>query len=95
MICILIRRCWTSAGWPKRQETLQLAPGMPPLHTSRLAWNNAGAPEGQPAIFQLVTRISEARDLPKVTVGNSFRDAEPGAFELYPSPSAPWSPMSS
>jgi len=71
-------------GWPKRQETLQLAPGMPPLHTSRLAWNNAGAPEGQPAIFQLVTRISEARDLPKVTVGNSFRDAEPGAFDLYP-----------
>ncbi|RLN41276.1 putative UDP-glucosyltransferase [Panicum miliaceum] len=71
-------------GWPKRQETLQFAPGMPPLHTSRLAWNNAGAPEGQPAVFQLVTRNNEAKDLAEVIVGNSFRDAEPAAFKLYP-----------
>ncbi|CAL4936058.1 unnamed protein product [Urochloa decumbens] len=70
-------------GWPKRQETFQFAPGMPSLHTSRLPWNNAGAPEDQPAIFQLVVRNNEAKDLAEVTVANSFRDAEPGAFKLY------------
>ncbi|RLN17183.1 hypothetical protein C2845_PM02G05720 [Panicum miliaceum] len=57
---------------------------MPPLHTSRLSWNNAGAPGGQPAVFQLVTRNNEAKDLAEVIVGNSFRDAEPGAFKLHP-----------
>jgi hypothetical protein len=57
---------------------------MPPLHTSRLLWNNAGAPEGQPGVFQLVTRNNEAKDLAEVIVGNSFRDAEPGAFKLHP-----------
>ncbi|OEL13048.1 UDP-glycosyltransferase 83A1 [Dichanthelium oligosanthes] len=71
-------------GWPKRQEMLKFAPGMPPLHSSRLPWNNAGAPEGQPAIFQLILRNNEAKDLAEVIVCNSFRDAEPGAFELYP-----------
>ncbi|XP_066386109.1 UDP-glycosyltransferase 83A1-like [Miscanthus floridulus] len=71
-------------GWPKRQETFQFAPGMPPLHTSQLPWDNAGAPEGQPAIFQLVIRNNEAKDLAEVIVCNSFRDAEPGAFKLYP-----------
>ncbi|CAL4927424.1 unnamed protein product [Urochloa decumbens] len=71
-------------GWPKRQETIQFAPGMPPLHTSRLPWNNAGAAEDQPVIFQLVVRNNEAKELAEVTVSNSFRDAEPGAFELYP-----------
>ena len=52
-----------------------------------------GGPAGH--LPQVVTGISEAKDLAEVIVGNSFRDAEPGAFELYPSPSAPWSPMSS
>ncbi|TVT97862.1 hypothetical protein EJB05_56874, partial [Eragrostis curvula] len=40
-------------GLPLRHETFQLAPGMPPLHTSQLSWNNAGAPEGQHIIFDL------------------------------------------
>ncbi|TKV91274.1 hypothetical protein SEVIR_9G084700v4 [Setaria viridis] len=71
-------------GWPKRQETFQFAPGMPPLHTSHLSWNNAGAPKDQPAIFQLVVRNNEAKDLAEVTVCNSFGDAEPAAFKLYP-----------
>ncbi|CAN6315201.1 unnamed protein product [Urochloa humidicola] len=71
-------------GWPKRQETLQFAPGMPPLHTSRFPWNNAGAPEDQPVIFQQVVRNNETKELAEVTVCNSFRDAEPGAFVLYP-----------
>jgi hypothetical protein len=57
---------------------------MPPLHTSRLPWNNAGAPEDQPAIFQLVVRNNETKYLAEVIVCNSFRDAEPAAFKLYP-----------
>uniref|UniRef100_A0ACD6A581 Uncharacterized protein n=1 Tax=Avena sativa TaxID=4498 RepID=A0ACD6A581_AVESA len=71
-------------GWPVREETLQLAPGMPPLHTSLLSWNNAGAPEGQPIIFDLVCRNNKFNDLAEIVVGNSFQEAEAGAFKLFP-----------
>jgi hypothetical protein len=71
MACVLIGDSRTSASWPKRQETFQFAPGMPPLHTSQLPWNKAGAPEGQPAIFQLVIR-NETKDLAEVIVCHFF-----------------------
>ncbi|CAN6297732.1 unnamed protein product [Urochloa humidicola] len=71
-------------GLPLRQETFQLAPGMPPLHTSLLSWNNSGAPEGQHIIFDLVTRNSKLNDLAEMTVANSFHEAEAGAFKLFP-----------
>jgi len=45
---------------------------MPPLHTSQLSWNNAGAPEGQHIIFDLVTRNNKFNGLAEMTVGNSF-----------------------
>ena len=73
-----------SAGLPRRQEMFQLAPGMPALHTSQLSWNNAGAPEGQHIIFDLVTRNNKLNDLADMTVGNSFHLAEAGAFKLFP-----------
>ncbi|KAM3260363.1 hypothetical protein ACQJBY_051554 [Aegilops geniculata] len=71
-------------GWPEREETLQLAPGMPPLHTSLMSWNNAGAPEGQHIIFDLVCRNNKLNDLAEMTVCNSFQEAEAGAFKLFP-----------
>ncbi|TKV91282.1 hypothetical protein SEVIR_9G085300v4 [Setaria viridis] len=71
-------------GLPRRQETFQLAPGMPPLHTSHLSWNNAGAPEGQHIIFDLVTRNNKLNGLAEMTVGNSFHEAEAGASKLFP-----------
>ncbi|KAL6637882.1 hypothetical protein ACP70R_025454 [Stipagrostis hirtigluma subsp. patula] len=71
-------------GWPEREETLQLAPGVPPLHTSLLPWNIAGAPEGQPAIFRAITRNNKLNDLAEVVVCNSFHEAEAGAFKLFP-----------
>jgi len=71
-------------GLPRRQEMFQLAPGMPALHTSQLSWNNAGAPEGQHIIFDLVTRNNKLNDLADMTVGNSFHLAEAGAFKLFP-----------
>jgi hypothetical protein len=73
-----------TAGWPEKEETLQLAPGMPPLHTSLLAWNNAGPPEGQHIIYQLVCRNNKFHDLAEIVVCNSFQEAEAGAFKLYP-----------
>ncbi|KAM0929479.1 hypothetical protein ACQ4PT_001553 [Festuca glaucescens] len=72
-------------GWPEWEETLQLAPGMPPLHTSLLSWNNAGAPEGQHIIFDLVCRNNKLNDLAEIVVCNSFQEAEAGAFKLFPS----------
>ncbi|CAN6315210.1 unnamed protein product [Urochloa humidicola] len=71
-------------GLPRRQETFQLAPGMPPLHTSLLSWNNSGPPEGQHIIFDLVTRNTKLNDLAEMTVANSFHEAEAGAFKLFP-----------
>ncbi|PWZ58344.1 UDP-glycosyltransferase 83A1 [Zea mays] len=72
-------------GLPVRQETFQLAPGMPPLHSSQLSWNNAGEPEGQHIIFELVTRNNKLNDeLAEMVVSNSFYEAEAGAFKLFP-----------
>ncbi|KAF8775596.1 hypothetical protein HU200_004372 [Digitaria exilis] len=71
-------------GLPQRQEAFQLTAGMPPLHTSQLSWNNAGAPEGQPIIFDLVTRNKKFIDLAEMSVANSFHEAEAGAFRLFP-----------
>ncbi|KAL6894114.1 hypothetical protein ACP4OV_008212 [Aristida adscensionis] len=71
-------------GLPERQETFQLAPGMPPLHTAQLSWNNAGAPEGQHIIFDLVTRNNRLNGLAEMVVCNSFHEAEAGAFKLFP-----------
>ncbi|TKV91278.1 hypothetical protein SEVIR_9G085100v4 [Setaria viridis] len=71
-------------GWPERDETFQLAPGIPPLHTSQLPWNNVGAPEGQPIIFELFIRTDRLSALAEMVVCNSFHEAEAGAFKLLP-----------
>ncbi|PAN41971.1 hypothetical protein PAHAL_8G113800 [Panicum hallii] len=72
-------------GLLRRQETFELAPGMPPLHTSQLPWTNAGAPEGQRIIFfDLITRNNKLNDLAEMTVANSFHEAEAGASKLFP-----------
>jgi hypothetical protein len=55
------------------------------LHTSLLAWNNAGPPEGQHILFQLVCRNNKFHDLAEIVVCNSFLEAEASAFELFPS----------
>ncbi|KAL6634890.1 hypothetical protein ACP70R_027561 [Stipagrostis hirtigluma subsp. patula] len=71
-------------GWPERGETFELAPGMPPLQTTLLPWNKVGPPEGQPAMFQAITRNNKLNDLAEVVVCNSFHEAEAGAFKLFP-----------
>ncbi|RLM58215.1 putative UDP-glucosyltransferase [Panicum miliaceum] len=68
----------------RRQETFELAPGMPPLHTSQLPWTNAGAPEAQRIIFELITGNNKLNDLAEMTVTNSFHEAEAGASKLFP-----------
>ncbi|OEL22522.1 UDP-glycosyltransferase 83A1 [Dichanthelium oligosanthes] len=82
-------------GWPKRQETFQLSPKMPPLHTSLIPWNKAGPPEGQPAIFKLTARHNEAKDLvedlkkpvgqflPEDTRCLQWLDAQPDGSVVY------------
>ena len=67
----------------RQQETFELAPGMPTLHTSQLPWTNASAPEGQRIIFDMVTG-NKLNALAEMTVVNSFREAEPGASRLFP-----------
>ncbi|CAN6286776.1 unnamed protein product [Urochloa humidicola] len=83
-----------SKGWPEREETFQLAPGIPPLHTSDLPWNNVGAPEGQPIIFELFRRTDRLSALDEMVVCNSFLEAEAGALKLLPNV-LPIGPLSS
>ncbi|KAJ4812556.1 UDP-glycosyltransferase 83A1 [Rhynchospora pubera] len=71
-------------GWPKRDEIFQIAPKMPPIHTSQLSWNEIGDPRGQPTIFKLVTDNNKYLELAKVTVCNSFYEIESGAYTLFP-----------
>jgi UDP-glucoronosyl and UDP-glucosyl transferase len=63
---------------------LQLAPEMPPVHSSQLSWNEAGDPKGQPVIFKLVTDNNKTIELAEVTVCNSFYEIESGAYSLFP-----------
>ncbi|KAL6637883.1 hypothetical protein ACP70R_025455 [Stipagrostis hirtigluma subsp. patula] len=71
-------------GWPERDETFELAPGMPPLETTLLPWNKLGPPEGQPIIFEAITRSNKLNDLAEMALCNSFSEAEAGAFKLFP-----------
>ncbi|XP_072147082.1 UDP-glycosyltransferase 83A1-like [Setaria viridis] len=71
-------------GWPERDETFQVAPEMPPLHTTRMPWMvEMGAPVGNPALFQALTRFYKLENLGEVVICNSFHEAEIGAFKLF------------
>ena len=70
---------------PKRDETLELAPGIPPLHTSQLPWINSGAPEEQSVIvFELFRRMDRLPALAEMVVCNSSLEVEAGALKLLP-----------
>ncbi|RCV40828.1 hypothetical protein SETIT_9G086700v2 [Setaria italica] len=72
-------------GCPERDETFQLAPGMPPLQTSQMPWmDGMSTPVGQPAMFELITGFNKFINLAEVVVCNSFDEAEVGTFKLYP-----------
>ncbi|CAN6231269.1 unnamed protein product, partial [Urochloa humidicola] len=83
-----------SKVWPEREETFQLVPGVPPLHTSNLPWNHAGAGEEQPILFELFRRMERLSTLSEMVVCNSFHEAEAGAFKLLPNV-LPIGPLSS
>ncbi|WVZ83123.1 hypothetical protein U9M48_030300 [Paspalum notatum var. saurae] len=68
-------------GWPERDETLQLGPGMPPLQTSLMPWmDKTGVPIAHPALFEVFSRINKFNEFAEVVVCNSFHEAETGAF---------------
>ncbi|KAJ1258919.1 hypothetical protein BS78_10G112900 [Paspalum vaginatum] len=72
-------------GYPKRHDSLEIAPGMPPVFPSQMPWSIDGAVEGQEVCYQLVSRNTQAARVHAETiVCNSFLDAEAAAFELFP-----------
>ncbi|WVZ60619.1 LOW QUALITY PROTEIN: hypothetical protein U9M48_010614, partial [Paspalum notatum var. saurae] len=72
-------------GWPERDETLQLGPGMPPLQTSLMPWmDKTGVPIAHPSFFEVLSRINKFSDFAEVVVCNSSCEAEAGAFKLFP-----------
>jgi len=73
-----------SKGWPERAETFQLAPGIPPLHTSQLPWIDVGGPEAQPFVFELFRRMDRLPALAEMVVCNSSLEVEAGALKLLP-----------
>nr|CAB3498145.1 unnamed protein product [Digitaria exilis] len=73
-------------GFPERDNSFELGPGMPPVFPSQMPWSIDGAPEGQEVAYRLVSSNTEAaRRHAEIVVCNSFRDAEAAAFELFPS----------
>nr|TKV95895.1 hypothetical protein SEVIR_9G392500v2 [Setaria viridis] len=82
-------------GWPERDETFQLAPGIPPLHTLQLPWNNIGTAEVQPISFELFSRTDRLSAVAEMVVCNSFHEAKTGAFMLLPPSVLPIGPLSS
>ncbi|CAN6322549.1 unnamed protein product [Urochloa humidicola] len=69
-------------GWAERDEAFQLAPGMPPLHTSLMPWMDKMGGVGEPVIFDAITRFNEFYNLADVVIYNSFHDAEAAALKL-------------
>ena len=69
---------------PERDETFQLAPGMPPLHTSELPWINFGAAEWETGLFDVSRETERLSALAEVVVCNSFPEVEAAAFPFLP-----------
>jgi UDP:flavonoid glycosyltransferase YjiC (YdhE family) len=68
---------------------------MPPLHTSELPWNNAGAADVQPISFEGFSRTDRLSAAAEMVVCNTFHEAEAGAFELLSPNVLPIGPLSS
>ncbi|CAN6315211.1 unnamed protein product, partial [Urochloa humidicola] len=69
-------------GWAERDETFQLAPGMPTFPTSQMPWmDGMGTPVG--AMFELISGFIKLSSLAEVVFCNSFDEAEAGAFKLF------------
>jgi hypothetical protein len=57
---------------------------MPPIYASHLPWSIDGPPDEQQVVFHLASSYAPWTRLAEITVCNSFLDAEPTAFELFP-----------
>jgi hypothetical protein len=73
-----------NTGFPKRQGLYEVAPKMPPIYASHLPWSIDGPPDEQQVVFHLASSYAPWTRLAEITVCNSFLDAEPTAFELFP-----------
>jgi hypothetical protein len=75
-----------NAGLPKRQDSIELAPGMPKLHPTQMPWTIDGDDGGQQVVCQMMVGNSQAASrFAEIVVGNSFLDAEAAVFEHFPS----------
>jgi len=71
-------------GSPERDEMVQFAPGIPPVHTSQLPWINVIPLEWQRSLFDLYKQTERLSALVEMVVCNSFSELEAGAFTLLP-----------
>ncbi|CAM0908766.1 unnamed protein product [Alopecurus aequalis] len=66
------------------KETFQLSPDMPPMYSAHLAWNCVGDHDRQAALFGYLIKSVRAIDQCDFVICNSFQDAEPASFSLFP-----------
>ncbi|KAM0912081.1 hypothetical protein ACQ4PT_013038 [Festuca glaucescens] len=71
-------------GFALGEETFQLSFDMPPMRSAHLAWNCVGDHNQQAAFFQYIVAGVRAIEHCDFVICNSFQDAEPAAFSLFP-----------
>ncbi|TVU44937.1 hypothetical protein EJB05_04400, partial [Eragrostis curvula] len=73
-------------GSPMQHSSFDLAPGMPKLWPTQMAWHIDGASEGQKALFRMLSENAQAASkFAEIVVCNSFLDAEAAVFDHFPS----------
>ncbi|GJN20631.1 hypothetical protein PR202_gb08031 [Eleusine coracana subsp. coracana] len=71
-------------GSALKQETFQLSPDMPVMHTADLAWNCIGNHGCQAALFRIIVDGVRAVANCDFVLCNSFHDAEEATFARFP-----------
>ncbi|KAK1613121.1 hypothetical protein QYE76_036794 [Lolium multiflorum] len=65
-------------------KPFQLSPDMPLMHSAHLSWNCIGDHDQQAALFRYLVEGVRAIEQCDFVICNSFQDAEPAAFSLFP-----------
>ncbi|KAF6982119.1 hypothetical protein CFC21_000551 [Triticum aestivum] len=66
------------------EGTFQLSPDMPLMHSAHLAWNCIGDHDQQATLYRLLCDGVRAMEQCDFVICNSFQDAEPASFKLFP-----------
>ncbi|CAL9749514.1 unnamed protein product [Musa acuminata subsp. burmannicoides] len=72
-------------GFPVAEGVFQLGPGMLPMNTAYVAWNNLGDRTAQPMLFNYIFNNARATAAADFLLCNSFQELEAPVFAFSPS----------